>query len=53
MYVQVCMYATCVPGACEGWESMLDPLERELQVAANHHVGAGNQTQVLCKSQYS
>lgn len=38
MYVQVYMYAMCVPGACEGWESMLEPLELELQVATNHHV---------------
>lgn len=48
------MYAMCVPGAYEGWESMLEPLELELQVATNHHVGAGNQTQVLWKrSHYS
>ena len=28
----------------------LDPLKPELQVIGSHLVGAGNQTQVLCKS---
>jgi hypothetical protein len=31
-----------------------DPLELELQIVVNYHVGAGNKTQVLQKSeQYS
>lgn len=27
-----------------------DPLELELQAVVNHHVGAGNRAQALCKS---
>jgi hypothetical protein len=29
---------------------VLDPLKLELQMIMSHHVGIGNQTQVLCKS---
>ena len=35
--------------AVGGHKRGLDPLEQELQMVVGHHVGAGNQTWVLCK----
>ena len=35
----------------QGWQKRaLDPLELKTQMVVSHHVGAGDQTQVLCKS---
>ena len=34
-----------------GQKRVLDPLELELQMVVSHHVGARNQTQVLCKQE--
>lgn len=46
--LHMCMYyMNAVP---EEFKSMADPLELELWMAMNHHVGAENQTLVLCKS---
>lgn len=39
-----------MPGAQGGQKMMSDPLELELLMVVSCHVGAGNQTQVLCKS---
>ena len=44
------MHSVCVPVACRGQKRALDPSELELQVVVSCHVGAGNGTQVLCKS---
>jgi hypothetical protein len=33
-----------------GQKRVSDPLELDLQMAVNHHVGAGKQTQVFCRS---
>ena len=38
--------------ACRGQKEVLDPLELELWMVVSCHVGAGNRTQVLCKSSY-
>lgn len=43
---------TWVSGACGGQES--DPLELVLKIIVSHHMGTGNQTQVLrSSSQFS
>jgi hypothetical protein len=39
-----------VPGAHGGQNRASDLLELELQTVVRHHTGAGNRTQVLCKS---
>ena len=39
----------CVPGAFGGQKKASDPLELELWMFINHHIGVGNKTQVLCK----
>ena len=47
MYVyglHVCLVPTEVKTGC--WL----PLEQEIQMVSSHHVGSGNQTQVLIKS---
>jgi len=47
---------TCVshaPLMSSGHKRALDTLELELQMVVSHHVGAGNETQVLCKSKLS
>ena len=44
----ICM---SVPSECsthEGQKMTSDSLQLELQAVVSHHVGAGNQTQVLC-----
>ena len=41
----------CMPDACGNQKTVLDPLELELQKVVSHHVGTGNQTQVLCKNE--
>ena len=38
-----------MPVVCGGQKRALDPLELELKMAMSYHVGAGNQTWVLCK----
>jgi hypothetical protein len=43
------MHTTCVLGALEGQKRVWDPVKLKLQRIVNHHVGAGNQTQVLCR----
>ena len=50
-----CMYV-CAPGVCsvhEGQKRVLGLQGSELQVVDSHHVGAGNQIQVFCKSSRS
>ena len=50
MFVCVyCKLTACVPGIHESHRRVSDPLELKLQVMS-HSMGAGNQTQVLCKS---
>lgn len=39
----------CVPGACNVQKRVSDPLELQLQTVS-HHVCAGNQNRILCKS---
>jgi hypothetical protein len=48
--VHDCLCITSVPGAQKGQKSALDDLELELQKIFSHHVGVGNQTQALWKS---
>ena len=45
--VHICLCTSCVFGACGGQKRALDALELELQMVVSHHMGAGNQTQVL------
>lgn len=48
--VRVCVYVHCVhTGACGGQQRASDPLNQELQTGKSR-MGAGNQTQALCKS---
>lgn len=44
------VYTTCTSGACRGQKRASDPLELKLRMVVSHQVGAGNRTQVLCKS---
>lgn len=46
----VCVLPACVPGVCGGQKRVSSSLELELRMVLNHHVGAWNQTQVLCKT---
>lgn len=45
------MYVGLVPADFRGQKSS-SPLELKLQMAVNHDVGAGNQTQILKKSRW-
>lgn len=49
-----CLHAyMCVPymsGVPGDHRKKLNPLELELQIILSHHVGAENQSQVLCKN---
>jgi hypothetical protein len=44
------MYAHHVHAVPSEPEQESDSLELELKMIVSHHVGAGNQTQVFCKS---
>ena len=46
----LCVCIMHVPGAHGGQNRASDLLELELQTVVRHHTGAGNRTQVLCKS---
>ena len=46
----VCLCTIYVPGAHRSQQRRLGTLELELQTIESHHVGAGNQIQVLWKS---
>lgn len=49
--MSVSAVCVCAPHACLVCQKRaLDPQGTELQMAASSHVGAGNQTGVLCKS---
>ena len=53
MYVDVLparQHTLSIPGAHGGQNKASDSLELELRVGVSSHVGAGNWTQVLCKS---
>lgn len=51
----VCIFPACVPRVClmaiRGHKRSLDPIELELSMVVNHHVGARDQTQVLWQKQ--
>lgn len=49
-FLHLCICTMCVPGAIGGQKGSMDPLELELWMVVNHHVGAGNRTQVLSKT---
>lgn len=49
VYLSVCLHHMCA-GTHGGQKRALDPLGLELQTVVSLHAGAGNQTQVLCKS---
>lgn len=49
-YLHLCMFTTCVLGACGGQERVSDALELQLQTVLTHHVGTANCTLVVCKS---
>jgi hypothetical protein len=44
------MYTAYAPDTQRDQKRESDCLELELQMVVSHHVDAGNQTQVLCKS---
>lgn len=48
-FAYVCMCTACMPDALRGQNSLYH-LELDLQMVVSHHVGAGNQIQVFCKS---
>lgn len=48
--LSVCMCSLCMPDIQGGQKRGLNPLEQEVQMVINHHVGSGNGTCVLCKS---
>ena len=48
--LHACLCAMNVPVAFGGQKTASHPLELELEVAVSLHVGAGNRTQVFCKS---
>jgi hypothetical protein len=51
-YLSVLLVSTC--NTQRSQKRTPDPLELELQMVVSHYMGAGNQTQTLCKSpQYS
>lgn len=39
-FAYVCMYVTYVPGTYRGQQTVLQPLELQMQVAVSHCVGA-------------
>lgn len=45
-----CLCTTFMSGASRGQKRTSDPLELELQIPVNCHVGARNRTWVFCKS---
>lgn len=47
---RVCLCTACMPGANGGQKEVLDPLELDIQMVVNQHVGAGNWTQLPWKS---
>ena len=47
------LVTTCVPMEVKKKKGTSDPLELVIGVVVSHHVGVGNQTQVLCKSSQS
>lgn len=44
------MCSKCRTGACEIQKGALDPPEVELGMVASDHMGAGDQSQILCKN---
>lgn len=44
------VYAVYVGSAYGGQKRVWNPLELELQIVVSHHLNAGNQIQVLCKT---
>lgn len=50
-YMYVCVPPmSLVSTEVKEWDWILDTLELELGMAMSHHVGAGNQSLVFCKS---
>lgn len=49
-YLHFCLYTLCVLGALGGQKSVSNPLELELNMIMSGHVGSGNQTWFLWKS---
>jgi hypothetical protein len=47
LYVHVCRYTMCVPGAHRGQKRVLDPLALELEMVVNCHVSARSWIRVL------
>ena len=47
-YVYVFVPCVHMPGALRDQKRALGPLELELQMIVSHHLGAGNQSWVLC-----
>lgn len=45
-----CMCTACMPGAHRAEKRALNPLALELQLVVRYHVGAGNETLVVCKN---
>lgn len=51
-WVSPCMTVS-TPGTCRGQKRASESLELESQRVKSHHVAAGNQTQIFCKSKFS
>lgn len=48
--LHICLCTICMPETHRGQKGALGPLGLALKMVVNHHVGAGNWTQVLCES---
>ena len=42
IFMCMCVFATCVPGACEGQSGAADLLGQQFQMVVSCYVGAGN-----------
>lgn len=49
----MCVFATCVPGACEGQSGAADLLGQQFQMVVSSYVGAGNWASTLKSIQCS
>jgi hypothetical protein len=50
IWLHLCVYILHVLSAHVSQKMVSDPPELEVRVVYNYHMGAWNQTQVLCKS---
>ena len=48
--LSVYVFNTYMPNVCRALKRATDPLELQLQMVESHHMHAGNQFQLFCKS---